>query len=266
MCIKSIWTLSRRTPGICKTTLRNPPRTATFLMNSSSSTNVLRHAACGLGSVQGSSLLVPHLKQNWPLACLTNPSVPDKHEIAALRLVAVTTSHRESLSTDLMQASSAMPPCCHAASEHVVEAPLRDIPTRFELVPTTTPVLAKRLLAQRHEPECRTVPVKRRPQQEHHTVKPGVKRSSVAPEAERCTRCPFRRHVDALLPILPCDGHLFPALSPSEPVANRIVRHKLQHELVDQQEWHWRGHTHTEHRMGSTKKCRPIQRWETGPR
>ena len=92
-----------------------------------------------------------------------------------------------------------MPPCCHAASENVVEAPLRDVPARFERVPTTTPALAERLLAQRLEPESLpNGPCQRRPQQEHHTVKPSVMGSGVAPEAEGCTWWPFRRHVGAL--------------------------------------------------------------------
>ena len=109
-----------------------------------------------------------------------------------------------------MPGSTVLPPCCHAASEIVAEAPVRNVPAQHERVSTTTPALAERL-AQRHEPESLpSGPCQTKPQQEH----PSVTGSGVAPEAESCTRWPFPRHVDPLLQILQCDG-------PSRPSANR---------------------------------------------
>ena len=137
----------------------------------------------------------------------------------------------------------------------------RDVPARFERVPTTTPALAERLLAQRHEPESAA----ERSQTTETTTGASLCRNQYDREQCRhqrlkagciCTRWPFRRYVDALLPILHCDGQLFSAVSPTEPSANRVVRHQLQDELVDQQEWHWRGHT-SEHPMGSTRERWP---------
>ena len=68
--------------------------------------------------------------------------------------MAVTTGHRESLSTDLMRAMvlrrASLLPCSLGACGR---STIRDVPARFERVPTTTPALAERLLARRHEPE-----------------------------------------------------------------------------------------------------------------